>query len=86
MNLLLVLTALLTSLTGIISGERAATARVQANARSVEQVATAVAEHVVVVISPGLHPDGVLYSRIVPLPRTLALAPAAPIFAEKRRE
>lgn len=91
MNLLLFLTALLTSLTGMISGDRAGASRVQAAAVAGEQdrrIADSAA-HVAVVIAATLRPEApafTLRQAILPLPRAFALVPAIRLVAEKRRE
>ena len=87
MNLLLFLTALLTSLTGMISGERTAVSRVQATASAVGQTVDAVADAAVVVVALSVHrPSAVFRQHILPLPRAFALVPAIRLAAEKRRE
>lgn len=89
MNLLLFLTALLTSLTGMISGERTAVSRVQATASAVGQTVDAVADASVVVVALSAHrPSAMFHQHILPLPlpRAFALVPAIRLAAEKRRE
>lgn len=91
MNFLLLLTALLTSLTGMISGDRAGASRVQAAAFAGEQdrhIADQAA-HAAVAIAATLRPDAArftLQQTILPLPRVFALFPAIRLAAEKRRE
>lgn len=87
MNLLLLLTALLTSLTGMISGERAGVSRVQASASAVEQNVEAVVDNVVAAaILAVQRPNGVVFAHVLPLPRAFALVPAIRLAAEQRRE
>jgi hypothetical protein len=91
LNLLLLLTALLTSLTGMISGDRAGGIRAPAAAvaaeRAVEiaQAATTSAAKTAHISRPAA-PLPTLRDTNVPLTRALALVPALRITAEKRRE
>jgi hypothetical protein len=90
LNLLLFLTALLTSLTGMISGERAAVSRVQATAVAAEQagdLAQAVIAPTTIVqtIRPiALLPT--LRQTNTALPNPFVLTPARRLTPEKRRE
>lgn len=90
LNLLLFLTALLTSLTGMISGERAAVSRVQATAVAVEQagdlaqavMATAAIAQTLRPIAPLPTPrqtNGIL-------PDAFVLTPVTRLTPEQRRE
>lgn len=89
-NFLLLLTALLTSLTGIISGDRALASRVPAAAVAAQRTAdiaqAVTAEQVrgqivrLIAAIPSLLETNTL------LPRAFALVPARRLTAEKRRE
>jgi hypothetical protein len=90
LNLLLFLTALLTSLTGIISGERAAVSRVQATAVAAEQ-ASDLAQAITAraTIARALRPTVLLPTprqTNMALPHPFRLTPAQRLTAEKRRE
>ena len=90
MNLLLFLTALLTSLTGMISGERAAVSRVQAmvvaaeQAGDLAQAVMAPAEIVQVIRPIALLPT--LHQTNTVLPDAFVLTSALRLTPEKRRE
>jgi hypothetical protein len=89
-NLLLLLTALLTSLTGMMSGDRVSVARVPAAEISAERttaIGRTVAAEVIVAVTH--RPDAalpLLRETNAPLPHALVLIPAIRLTAEKRRE
>lgn len=90
LNLLLLLTALLTSLTGMISGDRAVSVRVPAAAIAAER-AVEVAQSVVVAPAAALtrRPSAALPTlreTNVPLTHALVLVPALGLTPENRRE
>lgn len=90
MNLLLLLTALLTSLTGMMSGDRTGASGVQATAQAGQGgVRTDIAAHAIARVAATRRPEMggfTLRQAILPLPRALALVPAIRLAAEKRRE
>lgn len=90
LNLLLLLTALLTSLTGMISGDRAVSVRVPAAAVAAERAVEAVRS---VAVAPAAalarRPSAALPTvreTNVPLPPAFALVPALGLTPENRRE
>ncbi len=90
MNLLLFLTALLTSLTGMISGERDAVSRVQATAVAAEQAGDlAQAAMAPATIAQAIRPIALLPTlrqTNAALPDAFVLTSALRLTPEKRRE